>query len=207
MAREAGGLMLFTRCRPALESREQGMHILRSHLRLRGEPVDGSRPPQPAAREFGVPRRQSLNVHGLSSPFGVLMVALCVLALALFVGSAPAKADEPCGCPKPGTQPGGAPILEVGSAIVYPGTTEFAVPIYLTSSEDALQHVEQLRQFIKAGTPEDGADAGYPGIARGGLRDLPAGLIMRLHAPEFEHLDGVTAEAVPFLPEYHRPGA
>ena len=69
----------------------------------------------------------------------------------------------------------------------------------------ALQHVDELGQFVQRVLAQEGADAGDPGIALLRLADLFA-VFAHAHGAELVDQDLLAVEPVAALLEYHRPG-
>ena len=69
----------------------------------------------------------------------------------------------------------------------------------------ALQHIDELGQFVERGAPQEGAERRDPAVVGGRLADLVTILGDR-HAAEFVDDDFLPVEAVAALPENHRAG-
>lgn len=70
----------------------------------------------------------------------------------------------------------------------------------------ALQHIEELRQFVQTGTPQKGTLGCDAGVVSSGLRDLKIGLPVLHHAAKFVHRDFFAVPAVALLFEQHWAG-
>src|SRR6185312_17515002 len=65
------------------------------------------------------------------------------------------------------------------------------------------EHIEELRQLVEAGPPEQPADPGHPWIVAPGLRHRRIGTPIMVHGPEFEDRDLVVVESVALLAKQH----
>lgn len=68
----------------------------------------------------------------------------------------------------------------------------------------ALQHVDELRQFVDGGAADEAADGGNTVVVAGGLLDFL--VVVHAHGAELPHLDDLAVPAVTLLLEDHRAG-
>ncbi|MNR39620.1 hypothetical protein D3C85_1578440 [compost metagenome] len=68
----------------------------------------------------------------------------------------------------------------------------------------ALQHVDELRQFVDGGAADEAADGGDARVFAGGLLDLL--VVVHAHRAELVDLDHLTVPAVALLLEQDRAG-
>ena len=69
-----------------------------------------------------------------------------------------------------------------------------------------LQYVDELRQFVQAGAPQESTQGGDARVALGGLGDLAVVFLVHVHAAEFVDLDDAAVPAIALLPEVNRAG-
>lgn len=69
------------------------------------------------------------------------------------------------------------------------------------------QHIEQLWQFIKACTPDKGADPGQPWVILLRLLDHTCFRLVNMHAAKLPDTERFSCPAGTFLAEEHRPAA
>lgn len=79
---------------------------------------------------------------------------------------------------------------------VRPGTHQTHLPF---------EHIDELRELVQTGLAQDATDTGHPHVIFGGL--LGIGILVGLHAPEFETVERLIVLARALLrEEYGAPG-